>query len=270
MRSGAFRTCRNSNAATAADMPYLAIKDESWSSALSVSDAEVIAALKTIALPGGGNLAESGRLTDIVNQDGKIIFAIAIDAAEVNAMEPVRAAAEAAVRRLPGVASALVGLTGERPAGSSAPTASRAAAPPPGQSGQARQRGPAPGGPNGRGLPRQSGIPGIAHIIAVASGKGGVGKSTTAANLALALAAGGLSVGLLDADIYGPSQPRLFGLTGKPQLNDEKKILPHERFGVKVMSIRVPGRREHRDDLARTDGDVGADADAARGRLERT
>ncbi len=207
---------------------------------MSVSNADILQALISISVPGGGNLAESGRLTEIVSNDGKVIFAIAVDPTEVNAMEPVRASAEAAVRKLPGVTSALIGLTGERPAGSArqAPRPSPRAATPDRHPGQTPLRSTPPqGAPSGHGIPQQAGIPGVGHIIAVASGKGGVGKSTTAANLALALSAGGLAVGLLDADIYGPSQPRLFGLSGKPQLNEDKKIQPHERFGVKVMSI---------------------------------
>ena len=82
-----------------------------------------------------------------------------------------------------------------------------------------------------------AGIPGIRHIIAVASGKGGVGKSTTSCNLALGFAAMGLKVGILDADVYGPSQPKLFGLRGKPRLVGPRMLEPMERFGVKVMSI---------------------------------
>jgi len=84
---------------------------------------------------------------------------------------------------------------------------------------------------------RAAGIPGIKHVIAVASGKGGVGKSTTACNLALAFAALGHRTGILDADVYGPSQPTLFGLRGKPRMNADRKLEPMERFGVKVMSI---------------------------------
>jgi len=208
---------------------------------LSAHKTAILEALDAIAMPGGGTLASSGRLTEIVAERGKVIFAIAVEPSEVNAMEPVRAAAEAAVRALPGVSSALVGLTGERPAGArpdrpSAPPA--ASAPLPAASGlrPLRSAPPEPGGGRNR-PPAPAGIDGVRHIIAVASGKGGVGKSTTAANLALALAAEGLRVGMLDADIYGPSQPRLFGLSGKPGLSDDRKIEPHERYGVKVMSI---------------------------------
>ncbi len=88
-----------------------------------------------------------------------------------------------------------------------------------------------------RATSRPAGLPGVKHIIAIASGKGGVGKSTTACNVALGLAALGLKVGILDADIYGPSQPKLFGLRGKPRLNSEGVLEPMERFGVKLMSI---------------------------------
>src|SRR5881227_3675366 len=84
---------------------------------------------------------------------------------------------------------------------------------------------------------RAAGIPGVRHVIAVASGKGGVGKSTTSCNLALGFAALGLKAGILDADIYGPSQPKLLGLRGKPRLLAERMLEPMERFGVKVMSI---------------------------------
>ncbi len=88
-----------------------------------------------------------------------------------------------------------------------------------------------------RATSKAAGIPGVKHVIAVASGKGGVGKSTTACNLALGFAAIGLKTGILDADVYGPSLPKLFGLRGKPRLVGPRMLEPMERFGVKVMSI---------------------------------
>lgn len=92
----------------------------------------------------------------------------------------------------------------------------------------------APGAPA---TSKGSGIPGVKHVVAVASGKGGVGKSTTSCNLALGFAASGLKVGILDADIYGPSQQKLFGLRGKPRMLAPRLLEPLERFGIKVMSI---------------------------------
>jgi len=91
--------------------------------------------------------------------------------------------------------------------------------------------------PNPPATSKAAGIPGVKHVVAVASGKGGVGKSTTSCNLALGFAALGLKVGILDADIYGPSQQKLFGLRGKPRLLGPRMLEPLERFGVKVMSI---------------------------------
>ncbi|MDO9441279.1 MAG: Mrp/NBP35 family ATP-binding protein [Beijerinckiaceae bacterium] len=187
---------------------------------MSLTQADILHALEQVKLPAGGSLAASGRMTGIVINDGKIICSISIEAAEAGAMEPVRAAAEAAIRALPGVKQALVGLTAEKAPMRGAPAAA-----------------PTGAGPQARATSKAASLPGVKHVIAVASGKGGVGKSTTSCNLALGLAALGLSVGMLDADIYGPSQPRLFGLRGKPKLLGPRMLEPMERYGVKVMSI---------------------------------
>jgi ATP-binding protein involved in chromosome partitioning len=189
---------------------------------MSISSQDVLRALAAVKLTDGRSLPESGRLTQISVDDGRVIFSIQIDPSEVNVMEPVRAQAENVVKALPGVSRALVGLTAEKPAsaGTGAPTPLRS-----GPKNQAAATSKNPG------------VPGVKHIIAVASGKGGVGKSTTSCNLALGLAAMGLKVGMMDADIYGPSQPKLFGLSGKPRVNEQRKLEPMERYGVKVMSI---------------------------------
>jgi ATP-binding protein involved in chromosome partitioning len=193
---------------------------------VAVTTAEVLQALSTVKLAASGaSLTSSGRLSDIVIQDGRVMFSIAIDATEAGAMEPVRKAAEDAVKALPGAAQALVSLTAERavPKGPSSQTPERA--------------GIQPGRPAGAPQARVQSIPGVKHVIAVASGKGGVGKSTTACNLALGLRALGLNVGILDADIYGPSMPKLFGLHGKPRVISGRILEPLEGYGIKVMSI---------------------------------
>lgn len=188
---------------------------------MSLSQTDILTALEKVKLPDGRTLAASGRMTGIVVNDGKVICAIAIEASEAGVMEPIRAQAEAAIRAIPGVRQALVGLTADK--APSGPGAAPRAAP--------------ANGPQARATSKPAMLPGVKHIVAVASGKGGVGKSTTSCNLALGLAALGLSVGILDADIYGPSQPRLFGLRGKPRLVGPRMLEPMERYGVKVMSI---------------------------------
>ena len=190
-----------------------------------VTREEVARALERVQLPASGqSLTASGRLSEILVNDDKVMVAIAIDPTEAAAMEPVRAAAQSAIGGIPGVGQALVSLTADRPV----QRASSGAQPMPSGRPQA-----APGRP----VQGPSAIPGVRHVIAVASGKGGVGKSTNACNLALALAATGQKVGILDADIYGPSMPKLFGLTGKPRVVQGRTLAPLEGFGVKVMSI---------------------------------
>jgi ATP-binding protein involved in chromosome partitioning len=196
----------------------------------SVKD-DVLAALGKVASPQGQPLTETGTLSDVVVTDGKVFFSITVDSAAVKAWESVRAQAEAATRAVPGVTSVLVALTAER-AGGSAPQRQAAPQVPPAA---ARPRqGAAPGG---HAAPSPAGIPGVTAIIAVASGKGGVGKSTTAVNLALGLRDLGLKVGILDADIYGPSMPKLLAIREKPQTVGGNRLRPIERHGMRVMSI---------------------------------
>lgn len=177
--------------------------------------------LKTIALPDGSALGGSGRVSDIFIADGKVFFSISCDASEAEQFEAVRLATENKVKTIDGVVGAMIALTAEKRAGTPNPTPKPApkAAPQP-------QNSPKPG------------VEGVKQIIAVASGKGGVGKSTTAINLALGLQALGLKVGVLDADIYGPSMPRLLDITERPTTIEGGKILrPIEKFGLQVMSI---------------------------------
>jgi ATP-binding protein involved in chromosome partitioning len=199
---------------------------------LSVTQQQVLDSLARVMSPRGVALSNAGVLSAITVNDGKVFFSINVDAAEARAWESTRAEAEAAVRAIPGVTVAMIALTAERKAGPAAP-------PPPhrhaaGVPHVSSHRPPqSPVSP----MSKQSEIPGIAAVIAVASGKGGVGKSTTALNLALGLRDLGLRVGLLDADIYGPSVPRLTGIREKPQLNGDKKMIPISRFGLAIMSI---------------------------------
>jgi ATP-binding protein involved in chromosome partitioning len=198
---------------------------------------DVLAALGRVSSPDGTALPATGKLSEIVASDGKVFLSITVDASAVKAWEAVRERAEAAVRAVPGVKSVMVALTAERAAGSGG-AMPRPPQRPQTASGAARapgaRPGPAPGAPS---APSPSGIPGVAAIIAVASGKGGVGKSTTAVNLALGLRDLGLKVGILDADIYGPSLPKLLAIRERPQTIGGNRLKPIERHGMPVMSI---------------------------------
>jgi ATP-binding protein involved in chromosome partitioning len=192
---------------------------------MPVTKDDVLAALGKVAAPDGAALPMAGVLSDVVVSDGKVFFSISVDAAAVKAWEPVRKRAEETVKAIAGVQSAMVALTAERKGGAGAarPAAAPAAAP------AARARG-------GHGE-QPVGVPGVGAIIAVASGKGGVGKSTTAVNLALGLRDLGMKVGVLDADIYGPSLPKLLAIREKPQTVGGTRLKPLTRHGLTVMSI---------------------------------
>jgi ATP-binding protein involved in chromosome partitioning len=186
-----------------------------------------------------GDIVALGIVSDIVIAEGKVYFSISVDPTRVEELEPMRQAAEKVVRDIPGVKQALVSLTAHAGAGangggrsSATPVRGKpapgAAVPPPMASQAARIE---------QSARQRPGVPGVNAIIAVASGKGGVGKSTTAANLALALQANGLKLGVLDADIYGPSMPRLLGVSGRPQAVGGRVLKPLEGYGMKVMSM---------------------------------
>ncbi|MCK1293559.1 MULTISPECIES: Mrp/NBP35 family ATP-binding protein [unclassified Bradyrhizobium] len=203
---------------------------------MSVTQQQVLDSLARIKSPRGVALTNANVLSAISAADGKVFFSINVDAAEARAWESVRAEAEAAVRAIPGVTTVMVALTAERKAGAAPPPPPTPSRGTPGVQPVHAHKPPPQGGAQSP-MARQSEIPGVAAVIAVASGKGGVGKSTTALNLALGLRDLGLKVGLLDADIYGPSVPRLTGLHEKPELNDERKMIPLKRFGLAIMSI---------------------------------
>ena len=201
---------------------------------MEVTERQILDALAAVRDPDkGGDIVALGMVSGVVVRDGNVGFAIEVEAERGPRLEPLRKAAEQAVEALPGVLSVTAVLTAEaRPPGGRPP------APPRGAPGHG-----APGhGAHGHGAPAPAAkaalAPGVRAIVAVASGKGGVGKSTVAANLALAMKANGLSVGVLDADIYGPSMPRMLGISGRPSASPDGKILrPMENFGVKCMSI---------------------------------
>jgi len=196
---------------------------------MAATKQQILDGLAKVASPDGLPLTSADVLSDVVVSDGKVFFSIAVDAADVARWESVRQRAEDAVRALPGVQSALVALTAERKPGS-APARPAPARP-------ASSAGAAPPHAHGAQPKPTMGVPGVEAIIAVASGKGGVGKSTTAVNLALGLRDHGLKVGILDADIYGPSLPKLLAIKERPETLGGTRLKPISRYGLTVMSI---------------------------------
>ena len=190
-----------------------------------ITEAAVRKVLETVIDPATGkSVVALGMVGGVATRGGHVAITLDVDPARGTALEPLRQACEQAVRAMPGVLSATAVMTSER-----------AAPPPPAPAAHAHGHG-TPGAKTTGGTGRID-VPGVKHIIAVASGKGGVGKSTTAVNLALGLVANGISTGLLDADIYGPSMPRMLNVKEKPESLDGKALKPIERYGLKTMSI---------------------------------
>jgi ATP-binding protein involved in chromosome partitioning len=191
-----------------------------------ITKEQVLETLATVLGPDlEHNIVEAGMVSDVFISDGKVYFSITVPADRAKELEPLRLAAERVIKDMPGVKGALVALTADK---KGAAPASR----PQPQAGHGHSHAPQPQQRAGK-----IGVPGVGAIIAVASGKGGVGKSTTAVNLALGLLANGLRVGILDADIYGPSMPRLLQISGRPTQIDGRIINPMENYGLKVMSM---------------------------------
>ncbi|MCX7361273.1 MAG: iron-sulfur cluster carrier protein ApbC [Alphaproteobacteria bacterium] len=198
-----------------------------------ITESAVRSVLETVMDPASGkSVVAMGMVSGIATRGGHVAITLDVDPARGPALEPLRQACEQAVRAMPDVLSATAVMTAER--------AAPKAPPAPGARGS-HSHDHAHGRPGGQAQAAPGGgridVPGVKHIIAVASGKGGVGKSTTAVNLALGLAAIGLSTGLLDADIYGPSMPRMLGVTEMPESGDGKMLKPIERYGLRTMSI---------------------------------
>ena len=183
---------------------------------------EILAALRGVALPQGGDLVSRDLIRALVVDGAAVRFVIEAETAdEARALDPARAEAERVVSALPGVERVSVAMTAHGPAPK-----------------QAAPKGEPPSLSIGRHpTPGPSVVPGVKRIIAVGSGKGGVGKSTVSANLAVAMAREGWRVGLVDADIYGPSQPRMMGVSKRPASPDGKTIIPPVAHGVRVISI---------------------------------
>ena len=210
--------------------------------------AQVLDRLRRVKGPDlESNIVDLGLVSDILIKDSRVYFSITVPAARAEELEPLRGAAEKVVKDIDGVSGVVAVLTAESAPG-------QAVRPQPSSNGavrehprvaEARARGMAGDGvrpqaaapaPAQAGMKASQGVPGVKHIIAVASGKGGVGKSTVAVNLALGFQAIGLKAAIMDADIYGPSQPRLLGISGKPAAQG-KKLVPMENYGLKAMSM---------------------------------
>ena len=192
----------------------------------NVTEEQVLDALRTVKDGERGDVVTLGMVDSVQVRDGHVLATIAVSPQDGEAKEPLRKACEQAIDALSGVLSVTAVLTAHAsPSSAGAPAAS-----------SPQTAGPGPAGPQAQQAAKPE-LAGVRALIAVASGKGGVGKSTTAVNLALALKAQGLRVGLMDSDIYGPSVPRMLGISGQPNSPDGQKIEPKRAHGIPCMSI---------------------------------
>lgn len=190
---------------------------------VSISRENILEKLATVKDPElGKDLVSLNIISDIIIKDGNVGFSIDVDPKRGPTLEPLRKEAENVVRKIPGVLSVSAVLTAHRgiQKEKNTPTTSKDQQPVASTNRKSRDL-----------------APGVKNIIAVASGKGGVGKSTTALNVAISLGLQGLKVGILDADIYGPSLPRMIGVNEKPKSTDGKTLEPIQKYGLKCMSI---------------------------------
>jgi len=193
---------------------------------------QVLDALRAVVLPDGGDLVGGDLVRALVIEEGMVRFVLEAETPEAaRKLETVRAQAERVILALPGVARVSVALTAHGPAAPRPAPPAPKGEPPALKIGRHPTAGPAT-------------VPGVKRIIAVGSGKGGVGKSTVSANLAVAMAREGWRVGLLDADIYGPSQPRMMGVDKRPASPDGKIIIPPVAHGVTMISIGLMLRED--------------------------
>ncbi len=203
-----------------------------------VNEADVLQALRGVVdAARGKDVVSLGMISGVVVKSGNVGFAVEVDPTEGAAKEPLRKACEQAVHALPGVLSVTAVLTAHSSGPAAAPRKAAAAG---GAHSHAHDHAHEPAHEHAKPGPvvgAKPAIPGIRAVVAVASGKGGVGKSTTAVNLALGLKALGLKIGLMDADIYGPSIPRMLGISGRPNSPDGKKLLPMRNWGIVCMSM---------------------------------